>query len=345
MEVLKGLKACGLLQGRNLGVDSSIIEANASLRGLVERNTAHSYREYVRKLARQAGVNSNDDAAVARFDKQRKERTTSNKDWHNPHDPDAKVGRTKDGACDMVHKPEHIVDLDSSVIISAQVRPGDAGDATGFSGRVLDAVQRVEVLYGEPSAQGRSRVRSVTTDKGFHYGAELAILQHEAGLRTVVGDPNAQRRRLDKLEPEVRAAVRRAARAVKSASGKKLLRLRGERIERGFAHVLDCGGLRRTTLRGLEQINKRYLCGIIAFNLSVLMRQRIGWGTPKQMAAAAKALRSLILRFWRLYTLLKVHSAANARPTITPTTRSMIFTSLALTGRNRNLPPRFSTGC
>lgn len=71
-------------------------------------------------------------------------------------------------------------------------------------------------------------------------------------------------------------------------------------IERGFAHVLDCGGLRRTTLRGQANINKRYLCGILAFNLSLIMRKLTGVGTPRQAAArfwaCFKALVDLLIR-------------------------------------------------
>ena len=304
--ILKGLKAHGLLKGRHLGIDSSIIEANASLSGLTHRNTEESYREYVRELARQAGVDPDDAAAVARFDRKRKGRKTSNAEWHNPDDPHAKIGRTKDGACDMVHKPEHIVDLESGAIIAAEVRPGDAGDTAELSGRVHGAVERVEDLHGAEHLEGESRVKSLTADKGFHDAMELTIIQHETGVRTVIGDASAARRRLDKLEPEVRTAVQRAARAVKSQSGKGLLKARGEKIERGFAHVLDSGGLRRTTLRGLVTINKRYLCGIIAFNLCVLMRKLTGYGTPKQTAAAAGRLLDAILRLVeRLGTILK----------------------------------------
>jgi transposase len=304
LEVLKGLKAYGLLKGRHLGVDSSIIEANASLSGLASRNTEESYREYVRGLAQQAGVDADDAAAVARFDRKREGRKTSNKEWYNPDDPDAKIGRTKHGACDMVHKPEHIVDLESGAIVTAEVRPGDAGDTTGLSGRVIEAVERVEDLHGdEPSAQRERRVQSLTGDKGFHDAIELAIIQHETGVRTVIGDPHVSRRKVELLEPELRTAVQKAARTVKSKSGKRLLKMRGEKIERGFAHVLDCGGLRRTTLRGLVRINKRYLCGIIAFNLSLIMRKLTGWGTPRQTAAAGKALWRALLRFGE--TLLK----------------------------------------
>jgi transposase len=229
LEILKGLKAYGLLKGRHLGVDSSIIEANASLSGLASRNTEQSYREYVRGLAREAGVDADDAAAVARFDRKREGRRTSNKEWYHPGDPDARIGRTKHGACDMVHKPEHIVDLESGAIVSAEVRPGDAGDTTGLSSRVIEAVETVEEVHGDPPAEeeNASRVQSLTGDKGFHDAVELAIIQHETGLRTVIGDPSARRRRVDRLEPELRTAVEKAGRAVKSKRGKRLLKMRG----------------------------------------------------------------------------------------------------------------------
>ena len=109
--VLSALKAHGLLKGRHLGIDSSVIEANASLRTLVHRNTEQAYWEYVKELAEKEGVDPQDEGAVRRFDKNRPGRRTSNEEWKNPHDPQAKVGRTKDGACDMIYKPEHVSHL------------------------------------------------------------------------------------------------------------------------------------------------------------------------------------------------------------------------------------------
>src|SRR5690606_32951909 len=85
--VLSGLVAHGLLKGRHLGIDSSVIEANASLRELVHRNTEEQYWEYVKRLAAEAGIDPDDTKAVRRFDKKREGRKTSNKEWVNPHDP------------------------------------------------------------------------------------------------------------------------------------------------------------------------------------------------------------------------------------------------------------------
>jgi transposase len=109
--VLCGLREHGLLKRRHLGIDSSVIEANASMRELFHRNTEEQYLDYVKRLAAEAGIDPDDTKAVRRFDKKREGRTTSNREWVNPHDPDAKVGMTKHGACDMIYKPEHVTDL------------------------------------------------------------------------------------------------------------------------------------------------------------------------------------------------------------------------------------------
>lgn len=90
-----------------------------------------------------------------RFDKQRPGRKTSNRDWVNPYDVQAKIGRTKDGATDMIYKPEHVADLESGAIISAEVRLGDAADCPGAADRVLEAIDvRVEAAQADGTTLG-----------------------------------------------------------------------------------------------------------------------------------------------------------------------------------------------
>ncbi|MEO5713875.1 MAG: transposase, partial [Luteolibacter sp.] len=107
----------------------------------------------------------------------------------------------------------------------------------------------------------------------------------------IIGDPHASQRRKESQSPIVRQVLHKARRAVKSASGKALLRKRGQYIERSFAQVLDQGGLRRTTLRGKANLNKRQLAAALAFDLSLLMRKLTGYGTPKQWLAGARGAR------------------------------------------------------
>ena len=70
-----------------------------------------------------------------------------------------------------------------------------------------------------------------------------------------------------------------------TATGKNSQPLRAEKVERSFAFILDIGGLRRTWLRGVENVEKRYLIQVAAHNLGLVIRQRFGAGTPRQAAA------------------------------------------------------------
>ena len=300
--VLKGLRNHGLLKGRHLGIDSSVIEANASLRELVHRNTEEQYWDYVKRLAAAAGIDPTDTKAVRQFDRKREGRRTSNQDWVNPHDPDAKVGVTKHGACDMIYKPEHITDLESGAIVAATVRHGNDGDTTELCQRVLAAGGTLSRVCEDP--QQNKVLRSLTADEGYFSVEEICGLQAER-IRAVIGDPYASQRRKDKQSPLIKQILTKARRAVKSASGKALLRKRGEYLERSFAHVLDHGNLRRATLRGTANLTKRQLAGAIAFDLSLLMRKLTGCGTPKQwLAAARQAFFGLIE--WFLRTLSRL---------------------------------------
>jgi len=284
--VLSGLRGHGLLKGRNLGIDSSVIEANASLRELVHRNTEEQYWEYVKRLAAGAGIDPDDTKAVRRFDKNREGRKTSNEEWFNPYDPDAKVGMTKHGACDMIYKPEHITDLDTGAIVAAEVRLGDQGDTEDLAERVLAAGEVLSRVCGDPKQE--KVLTSLTADEGYFSVEQACCLQGER-VRVIIGDPHESKRRRDKQPGIVRQVLSKAKRAVKSKSGKALLRKRGEHIERSFCHVLDHGKHRRATLRGQRNLTKRQLVAALTYNLSLLMRHLMGCGTSKQWQTGNRA--------------------------------------------------------
>src|SRR6201997_1381823 len=86
--ILKALKECGLLKGRHVGIDSSVIEANASLKSLVVRNTEEAYWDYVKKLAQEAGIDPNDERAVRQFDRKWQGKRPRTEQFKNRHDAD-----------------------------------------------------------------------------------------------------------------------------------------------------------------------------------------------------------------------------------------------------------------
>jgi transposase len=282
--ILSALQAHGLVKGKHLGVDSSVMEANASLRGLANRNTEESYWDYVKRLASEQGIDPKDSEAVRRFDRKRPKRT-SNEEWVNPHDPDAKVGPKKDGATDMIYKPEVVGDMETGALVDAQVLLGDQPDHQDVSTRLLEAQQTLNAARGKPLDQ--LTMETATTDKGYYAVSEVQALQHEQ-IKTVMRDPVVNRR-MDKLDKPEQEAVKAARRSTKSSLGKRLLRRRGMHLERPFAHILDGGGMRRTTLRGLINNTKRFKLTGAFYNLSQLMRHLFGIGTPKQWAAMMSA--------------------------------------------------------
>src|ERR1019366_1032481 len=290
--VLAALQQHGLVRGKNLGIDSSVIEANASLRGLVNRNTGEAYWDYVKRLAAESGINPQDSAAVRKFDRQRPKKM-SNAEWENPDEPDAKIGPKKDGATDMIHKPEAVVDLDSGAIVGAEMLPGHQADHQEASTHILEAQLTITAARGEAAEE--LTVETSTADKGYFEVSQLQALQHEQ-IKTVICDPISNRR-LDKLDESEEHAVKAGKRRAESQYGQKLLRRRGMHLERAFAHILDCGGMRRTTLRGRQNLNKRFKLAAAFYNLSQLMRNLFGIGTPNSAKRWAQAGLGAVL--WR----------------------------------------------
>ena len=278
--VLSALQEHGLLRGKNLGIDSSVMEANASLRGLVNRNTGEAYWDYVKRLAAESGINPQDSAAVRKFDRKRPKKM-SNDEWENPDEPEAKIGPKKDGATDMIYRPEVVADLDSGAIVGAEVLPGNQSDQQEVCTHILEAQGTINAARDErPEVL---TVETATADKGYFEVTQVVALQQEQ-IKTVICDPT-RNRRLDKLDEAGRAAVKAAHRSTQSQYGKDLLSRRGMHLERAFAHILDCGGMRRATLRGRQNLNKRFKLAAAFYNLSQLMRKLFGMGTPRQCEA------------------------------------------------------------
>jgi transposase len=295
--ILKALKNCGLLKGRYLGIDSSVMEANASLKSLVVRNTEEAYWDYVRKLAQEAGIDAKDDRAVRQFDRKRPNKKLSNKQFKNRHDPEAKISRQK-GKTDLVYKPENSVDMESGTIIQAQLVAGDQCDSVELPQRVQLVQQVLQQL------RPKQKLKAVVADSNYHSLANVCALQ-QAGFKVLIADSNAPKRQEHLLEPSQRQALQKARQDLQSKSGRLFMRLRGQHIERSFAHILDCGGMRKATLRGQLNLQKRYVFAAACYNLSQLLRARFGCGTLRMtLASRLGPLSSFVLRLKWLPNLL-----------------------------------------
>src|SRR5688500_15052845 len=114
------------------------------------------------------------------------------------------------------------------------------------------------------------------------------------GVRSYIAEPDRGRRNWQD-NPEARDAVYRNRRRIRGARGKRLMRQRGELLERPFAHMYETGALRRVYLRGHENILKRVLVHAGALNLGLLMRTLFGVGTPRSLQGRVAAF---LLALW-----------------------------------------------
>jgi transposase/osmotically-inducible protein OsmY len=271
----------GLVRGECIGVDASTLEANAALRQIVRRDTGEGYREMLERMAEASGIATPTAEDLIRLDRQRKGKKLSNEDWVSPTDPEARIARMKDGTTHLAYKPEHAVDLDSGAVVAAEIHLADEGDTATITGTLEAAQRNLARLGAAPSSEAPA---DCVADKGYHSRAVLKDLDGSP-WSSRIAEP--QRKSLCRWhgDDEARRAVYNNRVRLRSAVGKQALRKRAEIVERSFAHVLDRGGMRRTWLRGRENIHKRYLIHVAGHNLGLLMRLLIGAGTPKEAAA------------------------------------------------------------
>ena len=282
------LGAKGVLNGQTMGIDATTLEANAAMRSIVRRDSGAKYVEYLKGLAAAAGIENPTPEQLARLDRKRKKKT-SNKDWKSPADPDSRVAKMKDGRTHLAHKAEHAVDLNSGALLAVTLQAADQGDTTTVTQTLSEARANVEFL-------SESGVQDVVADKGYHSGAVLAAI-NGSDVRTYLPEPERGRRNWSGREAE-RDLVYANRRRVQSERGRRLLKLRSQLVERSFTHMYDTGGMRRTHLRGRDNILKRLLIHAAAFNIALLVRKLYGIGKPRTLQGKSPELLNALLGLW-----------------------------------------------
>ena len=162
------------------------------------------------------------------------------------------------------------VDLDTGAVVAAELHPADEGDTTTVEGR------------GKPRGGGRTGRRTRPNASPTKViGAVLRAL-NDSPWKTRIAAPKQTG-----FSGHGDEAARRAVTNNRSSPGSPARPSScAPRSSSCFAHNLDRGGMRRTWLRGRENVHKRYLLHVAGHNLSLLMRQLIGAGTPREAVAA-----------------------------------------------------------
>jgi len=340
----KSAQMYSAFEGQRMGIDATTLEANAAMRSIVRRDTGETYDEFLRGLAKASGMETPTREDLVRLDRKRKKRT-SNKEWKSPADGDARIAKMKDGRTHLAHKAEHAVDIDTGAIVSVTLQAADQGDTTTLDETLCEAGEQVaEQIRREAESRPQDKpkvnlqgIEELVTDKGYHSSAVVQRMKSYQ-VRSYIPEKKAKGRRDWQGQHAEQQAVYENRRRVRGEYGKSLLRRRGELIERSFAHCYETGGMRRCHLRGRENILKRQLLHVGAFNLSLILRKLLRAGTPRELKNRAGQVFSRLLGFlcwmtaasliWRLTRPTGLRMAPSFRCR-TPRHRSHIFRSSA----------------
>jgi len=335
--VLQRLAERDLIKGDRIGVDASTIESNAALRAIVRRDTGEGYRAMLERLAKESGIATPTAEDLVRLDRKRKGKRLSNTEWASPTDPEAKITKLKDGRTvegrwpSTAYKPEHAVDLDTGAIVAAEVHLADLGDTATLPETLEAAKANLAAVDAAPTPEDPTEL---VADKGYHSRDGLKDLE-DGPWKSRIAEKKVRGVHRWHGDEEARRAVYNNRARLRSGVARQAFKLRAELCERGFALVLDRGGMRRAWLRGRENLHKRYLVHIAGYNLGLIMRLLVGAGTPREFLAGGSA-----------YLLALVHANGAALAILVVTTgteTAMHAVSLAPEPLDRS--GASSTGC
>jgi transposase len=333
--VLKIAEEKKLLKGKTVAVDSTTLEANAAMKSIIRKDTGEDWQEYLKRLAQAEGIENPTAEELRRFDKNRKDKKVSNDDWESPKDPDSRIAKMKDGTTHLAYKAEHVVDLDTDLVLSATITPANHADTETLCDSVAQAQMNLQ------AAGSAAEIKEAVADKGYHKAGTLEQA-HAFGWRTYVPEPKrCHRNRWTDKPPEQKAAVYGNRRRVRGQRSKKLQRLRSERTERTFAHVCETGGARRTWLRGLAKVSKRYLIQVAARNLGLILRKLFGIGTPRSLQGRGGLFCAAYLAIWMRWHRWCAHRIAMTNVFLLCLVRDLLFIAARFGAKN----PTSTTGC
>ena len=289
------------------------------MKSIVRRDTGEDWNDYLVRLMQEqglivAGDDRPSDEELRKFDKARKNKKVSNDEWVSETDPDSRIAKMKDGTTHLAYKAEHVVDLDTEMILAAEIYHTTETDKTTLEDS-LNAAQA-----NQSAAGSDQQIKDAVADAGYHSAEQLATINEQTEYRTYIPEPKRQHNCVwtDK-PPEQKNAVCANRRRTRGERGKKLQRLRSERVERSFAHVCETGGARRTWLVGIDKVRKRYLMSAAAHNLGVMMRSLFNMGTPRGLQQfrtdLEEVVSSLYLAWLAMKWLLSLPSRLGDSPT------------------------------
>ena len=190
----------------------------------MRRDSGQSYDGFLTDLAKSSGTETPTREDLAKVDKTRKNKA-SNQDWYNPHDPDARITKMKDGTTHLAYKAEHAVDMEAGAVVAVTLQAADQGDTMTVHETLAAAGD--QLLAVAQDLQTASRIdeqllAKVVNGKGYHSSPMLKVLA-KMEIRSYVGEPLRRGRRNWDGKQEEREAVNANRERISSEYGRLLL--------------------------------------------------------------------------------------------------------------------------
>lgn len=213
-QVLGTLGKNGLLPGKNMGVDGSVVRAASSRHSVKNRKGLAGREKHLEEVIREklsqedCDCESEEVKALERR-RQRVARAleemtsrglTEDSDRLTVTEPDATLKRHKDGAFAPGYNAQVVTDLDSGAIVSAAVV--DAGNDGGQLQPQLERAQAV--LKGLDAGEEKSGIESITADGAYHDTLQLEALEQQ-GVHCYVPEDRGANRTPPDVTPQYRA--------------------------------------------------------------------------------------------------------------------------------------------
>jgi transposase len=324
----------GLLSGRVLGVDSTYLRADASMKAIVRRDPQESYAQFLTRLAEEAGIENPTAAEAQALDRQRKGKKTSNAEWASATDPEARIAKLKDGRTRLAYKPEHVVDLETGAITGVMVHLADRSDTETLV-ESLSAAQENLRRVAPSDGGGDAPPNGGTASGGEPDAPEAYGRRGRQGLSQGDAAAGAQGAGVSHRSPRATPGFDAAAGPTKAGSPRRRPSTRtgpgsgAPRASVSNENAASCSngpshtfvrragrGARR--LRGRENVSKRYLLCAAAANLGWVLRSVWGVGTPRGWAERLRGAVSTWVHHGIEWILLAIRLGRTLRPSRSP---------------------------
>ena len=305
-QVVSRCVKAGLVAGRSVHVDATLVRANASINSLCSLDSDRSVDEHL-KEARQNG----------------EKLAVKNSEFYSPGDPASRIRKKRSDKPMMCYTGVHVTDSANQVIVSARMDYGDAPEVAASLPAIRQAQARLEEM-------GES-LEVVVADKGydsveFHQGIEemgltpatfyarniqeegrfgrsefefdaernvyVCPLGKELSYRGQKGPQlayvsktsdckfcpfrdmclgkKAVRKEISRMPGEEASERNRAF--VSTPEGKRHLRARSSTVEPAFGHMKRYGGLERISCQGLPQAEVKLIFAAVGWNIKKLIK-------------------------------------------------------------------------